>query len=205
MLIRPRDTLGYFRIVVKNQRERLRRWENDPNRKEEDRPEVLRLGACLLPRFTGHEPAYYLRARSLVVNRLGPRKDLALKFLRFLTSEDYSRVVNQTLDFIPPNPAYAMVGVEEGEPELSEQEVYAANLRAMKYRHQSRKSPFLLDSEVGGAIQSQLARLELDPTLDVREALDIAQRECEELIQLNIRRDPALRQRYETLNKGGTL
>ena len=98
-----------------------------------------------------------------------------------------------------------MVGVEEGEPELSEQEVYAANLRAMKYRHQSRKSPFLLDSEVGGAIQSQLTRLELDPTLDVREALYIAQRECEELIQLNIRRDPALRQRYETLNKGGTL
>ena len=205
MLVRPRDTLGYFRIVVKNQRERLRRWENNPNRKEEDRPEVLRVGACLLPRFSDHVPAYYLRARSLVVNRMSPRKDLALKFLRFLTSEDYSRVVNQTLDFIPPNPAYAMVGVEEGEPELSEQEVYAANLRAMKYRHQSRKSPFLLDQEVGGAIQSQLARLELDPTLDVREALDVAQRECEELIQLNIRRDPALRQRYETLNKGGTL
>ena len=83
MLVRPRGSLGYFRVVVKNQRERLSRWQNDPNRKEKDRPEVLRVRACLLPRYAGREPAYYLRARSLVVNRLSGSSTFSMVLARY--------------------------------------------------------------------------------------------------------------------------
>ena len=192
MILRPKETLIQVEMALENQKKRLSHWKSDPNRREKDRPELVRLGAMLMPHFEGMPPAYFVRARCLAVNSRSPRKYEAFRFIQFIRSAEYSRIVNQTHDFIPPIPAYVDLGVPEGPKELSVREIHNINVEALNYAHQTRSSPFLMDLEIDRLLNDQVSRMLSNPNLEVEDLLDEAQRELEEIMSRNIERRPEL-------------
>lgn len=163
------------------------------------RADGLRLGAVMLPHFDGEPPFYRVMSKSVAVNALGERSEEAVKFLAFLATEEYARIINEGVDALPGNPAFADAGLEAGDPELSEIEMHEKMVAAMAHGYQPGQSPFLLTLDVDRVVSAQISRLEADPGLEIAEALAGAQRELEGLMQRNLNRDPQLAKRYLAL------
>jgi ABC-type glycerol-3-phosphate transport system substrate-binding protein len=199
MICTGKWALSNFRSAYKDQIEKLERWQKTPGRKESEKPSVMELGSMLIPHFAGKAPCVLVSSRSTAANGLGPNKKAALQFLQFLASKDYAEIVNGGVDALPGNPKYVNAGLQKGEPALSEIEMHQKTIEAMKYGYQSRRSPFLLSSDVERLLSEQISRIESDPTLSVTAALEAAQHEMELLMQRNLSRDPKLRARYKAL------
>lgn len=199
MIVRPKSLLAYLRQAVDYQREQLEKWKADPDRGTKRRPDVIRVGATLMPHFEGMPPAIGVSARSVAVNRLTAKRDAVLRFLSFLKSEEYCRIVNETLDYLPPNPEFVDSGLSTGYPELSEIEVHRANVEALASGYGPRKSPFLSVIDMNRVITRHLERLNANPALDTRAALRQAREEADALMALNLSRNPRLKERYENL------
>ena len=199
MIVRPKSLLAYLRQAVDHQRDQLEKWQADPDRGNKPRPEVIRVGATLMPHFEGLPPAIGVGARSVAVNRQSTKREAVLRFLSFLRSEEYCRIVNQTLDYLPPIPEFVDAGLSPGYPELSEIKVHRANVESLAYGYSPRKSPFLSVIDLNRVITRHLERLNANPALDTREALRQAKQEAEALIALNLSRNPGLRKRYQDL------
>jgi ABC-type glycerol-3-phosphate transport system substrate-binding protein len=150
------------------------------------------------PHFEGLQMSYWVRSRSAVVNRFATHPERALRFLSFLKTPEYSRTVNQHYAYLPPSPEYMDLGVSDGYPELDEKAAHENSKRALEYGHQTRKSPFLMDLEVKREIDHQLDRLIANPSLEVGQALQDADRNLEALLRRNLRRDPHLADLYQT-------
>lgn len=199
MIVRPKSLLAYLRQAVDYQQEQLEKWRADPNRGEKPRPEVIRVGATLMPHFEGLSPAAATLARSVAVNRQTLKLESVLRFLSFLRSEEYCRIVNQTLDFLPPIPEFIDVGLSPGYPELSEIKVHQTNVASLKFGYSPRKSPFLSLIDMNRVVTRHLERMNTNLALDTREALRQAKKEAEALMALNLSRNPRLKERYRKL------
>jgi multiple sugar transport system substrate-binding protein len=202
MITRPKSMLSYLRQAIDHQKVQLAKWETDPDRKEADRPEVIRVGATLLPHFEGLTPSYGVIARSVAVNRRSPKREAVLRFLSFLKTEEYCRIVNETLDYLPPNPRYVDVGLSPGYAELSELEVHYVNVEALKFGYSPRKSIFLSLIDLNRILARHLERMNTNRNLDTRTALREARKEADALMHLNLKRNPHLRRRYEAIVNG---
>ncbi len=167
--------------------------------------EAMRLGAVMLPHFPDRPPAYRVMSKSTAVNALSPRREEAVKFLAFLASEPYARIINGGVDSLPGNPAYENAGLEPGDAELSELAMHETTVDAMRFGYQPRPSPFLLNVDVNRVLDSQISRLEANPDLSIPAALASAQRELQTLMQRNLSRDPQLREQYRALTGRDTV
>jgi ABC-type glycerol-3-phosphate transport system substrate-binding protein len=153
----------------------------------------------MLPHIAGLRPRYAVSARSVAINALSHNRREALKFVKFLASKEYSQIVNEGVDALPGNPQFANVGLQEGEPALSELEMHRNTIKTLEYGHQLRRSPFLLTSDVGRVLSDGISRIESDASLPVAAVLAGAQEELERLMQRNLDRDPMLREKYKQL------
>ena len=202
MIVRPKSLLSYLRQAIDHQRDQRAKWEANPGRRDEDRPEVIRIGATLMPHFEGQPPFYAVTARSVAVNRRSAKLPTVLKFLSFLKSEEYCRIVNETLDYLPPNPRYVDVGLSPGYEELSELQAHRINVDALQFGYSPRKSAFLSLIDLNRVLNRHLARMNANRALDTRTALRQAREEAEALIDLNLKRNPRLKRRYDEILKG---
>lgn len=157
----------------------------------------LRIGAALIPRFAGKEPAYRVMLRGAAINARSPNRQEALKFLRYLAGPEYSELINRNADFLPGNPQYADLGIVPGPPDLSRLELHEKTKAAMAYTYQPRMSPFLLLGDVYRVLEAQIGRLESNPGLPVEDVLRSAQDELETLLRRNLAHDPDLKKLYE--------
>ena len=198
MVFRPKSMLVHLRYALENQKKAREEWLADPSRREDQRPEVLELGTAVPPRFGDREPAYWARARSVLVNRFGPNPERALRFLAYLRTPEYSRAVNENYDYMPPEPAFVDLGVGQGYSELDEVGAHENSKRALEFGHITRKSPFLQDLEVKRAVDQQIERLIADPGLTVEAVLADARRELEGVMRQRLGRDPDLMQLYQS-------
>ena len=162
-------------------------------------PNLLRLGATLIPHFKDMPPFYGVGARTAVINARSPYRDQALNFLKYLASADYCGSINRGVDALPGNPEHARLGLEPGVPEFSEVEIHETTIAAMEYGYRPRFSPFLLTSDVERVLRGQADRLEASPGFDVDQSLQDAEDELLRLMQRNLNRSPELRERYRAL------
>ena len=202
MIVRPKSLLSYLRQAIDHQRDQLAKWEANPRRRDEDRPEIIRVGATLMPHFEGQPLSYAVTARSVAVNRRSAKLPAVLKFLSFLKSEEYCRIVNETLDYLPPNPRYVDVGLSSGYKELAELEVHRTNVDALRFGYSPRKSAFLSLLDLNRVLNRHLARMNANRALGTRTALRQAREEAEALTDLNLKRNPRLKRRYDEILKG---
>jgi len=199
MIVAGKWTLITFRRAHEDQKAKLAAWEADPNHDPAARPEVLRLGSVPVPHFEGRTPSYRVQSRSAAINSRSPCREQALRFQQYLAGPEYSRLVNEGVDALCGNPAYASLGLKEGVADLSELEMHSNTVASMQYGYQQRRSPFLLQLDVERVINDASGRMESDPRMPIERLLADAQRDLETLMQRNIDRDPALRERYRKL------
>jgi multiple sugar transport system substrate-binding protein len=69
-----------------------------------------KLGAVRLPRFPGRPMTGMTDTRAAGVNAMSPHRMEALKFLTYLAGADYSRLIVEDGDSLPPNPLLATSG-----------------------------------------------------------------------------------------------
>lgn len=69
----------------------------------DDRANLLHIGVAHVPTTTG-APYYEAAARVAIINRASPRAEQAVRFLRFLASDDYNNQINFTFDSISGTP-----------------------------------------------------------------------------------------------------
>jgi len=159
-----------------------------------DRP--LRLGAVLIPKFSGHAPSYRVRGRIAGINARSPRREQALAFLQYLAGPTYSRLLNESADWLPGNPRYAGLGVEPGASALDRPLLQKTTEEAMTYGYAMRRSPFLLTSEVSRVLNEQIGRMESNPSIPVEVLLKTADDALRVLLRRNLDRNPALKHLY---------
>ena len=163
------------------------------------RARVIRLGSVRMPHMPGMPPRYRIGAKSTAVNALGKHKDQAMEVLAYLAGPEYSAIINEGVDALPGNPAYADLGIQPGEPDLSELEMHRNTVDSMKDGYLVKPSPFLLMQDVYRVVKDQIGRVESDENLPVASALEAAREELLTLMQRNLDRDSALAARYQTL------
>ena len=190
-IVSGKFALATLRGFVAMQKKNLAGWEASPIG---PRPEVLRIGAAALPHFPGRPSCGVALSQTVVIN--GNSRHIAgdLAFLRFLASDAYARMVESY--GIPGNPKLANVDYPASDPELSEREITRCVVESLRSGYQTRKSPFLLDFDVDRVLDAQVARLEADPSLNTDQLVAEAQRELDETLRLNLRRDPRLAKLY---------
>ncbi|MFO1448173.1 MAG: extracellular solute-binding protein [Opitutaceae bacterium] len=194
-LVTGKFALASLREFVSHQKKQQDRWQADPVRQRtEAKPEVLRLGAFLLPRFPDRRPGVVATAQTVVINPTSPHREEAMIFLRFLATDTYARMVMPY--GLPGNPRRVTYDFPVTHPELAEHEVTRCVVAALDYGYQLRKSPFLLDVDIDRALEHQIARLESNPDTDIRNLLAETQRELEAMLQANLRRDSRLAALY---------
>lgn len=153
----------------------------------------LRLGAVLLPKFSEKPPSYLVSARIAGINARSPHREEALKFLQYLAGPTYSRLLNEGIDALPGNPAYADLGVEPGPPALDRVAMQNLTKEAMNFGYTLRQSPFILLGDVYRILQNQISRLESDPTLTTEYLLASADTDLQTLMRRNLERNPKLK------------
>lgn len=191
VLLTGKFALASLREFVAHQKRLLALWEADPERQRtEPKPEVLRLGSILLPRFPDRPPGVVANAQTVMINPSSPHRSEAFEFLQFLGTDTYARMVMPY--GLPGNPRRVTYDFPATHPELAEHEVTRTVVASLEHGYQLRKSPFLLDLDIDRILTQQMARLEANPTMDIGVLLSEAQRELEALVQINLRRDPQL-------------
>ncbi len=194
-IVSGKFALASLRGFVEEQKRLLARWEADPERqRREPRPEVLRIGVFPLPHFAGMPQSCVALSQTVVINPDSKHREQALKFLQFLASDTYARMVE--VYGMPGNPRQVSYTYPISHEELAEHDITRCVVEMMRFGYQTRKSPFLLNFDVERVLNEQALRLEADPSLDVGTMLAGAQRELDELLQLNLRHDPQLAALY---------
>jgi hypothetical protein len=181
-----------FRAAYKDEVERA---GNDPAKLAR----VIRLGSVHMPHMAGSAPVYRVGAKSTAVNALGPDREKALAFLTYLAGPEYSAIINEGVDALPGNPAYADYGLQPGIPALGELEMHRNTVESMKFGYVLRQSPFLLTEDIYTVIKEQISRVEADPDLPVANELRAAEDQLLTLMQRNLDRDPALAAKFKAL------
>lgn len=195
VLITGKFALASLREFVAHQKKLLARWEADPVRQRtEPKPEVLRLGGFLLPRFPDRPPGVVATAQTVVINPTTLHRAEALEFLRFLATDTYARMVMPY--GLPANPHRVTYDFPASHEELAEHEVTRCVVSSLEHGYQLRKSPFLLDIDIERTLAQQIARLEANPAMDIKGLLAEAQADLEAMLQVNLRRDPQLAELY---------
>src|SRR5688572_7338844 len=195
VLITGKFALASLREFVAHQKKQLARWEADPERQRtEPKPEVLRLGGFMLPRFPDRPPGVVANAQTVVINPSSPHRAEALEFLRFLSTDTYAQMVMPY--GLPANPARVTYDFPATHTELAKHEVTRAVVASLAHGYQLRKSPFLLDIDIERTLAQQIARMEANPSLDIKALLAEAQADLEGMLQVNLKRDPKLAELY---------
>ena len=176
-------------------RDQLDRAGNDPAAQAR----VIRLGSVHMPHMTGQPAHYRIGSKSTAINALGKHREDALAFLQYLTGPEYASIINEGVDALPGNPAYADYGLQEGVPALSELEMHHNTVESMSNGYPLRQSPFLLTQEVYRVVNEQISRIESDPDLPIANALAATEEALLTLMQRNLDRNPPLAARYKAL------
>jgi multiple sugar transport system substrate-binding protein len=154
------------------------------------------LGACLLPHVEGREPTGLCDTRAAGINAMGANKEEALHFLEYLASPQYSELIVQDGDSMPPNPALAQSGemlVNDAEPDPAFHQPF---VEAMENAQPADLSPFMDALVMRRWLGEAIDRVEeqVEPPDVAFKALTA---EINRTIRKNLERQPYLQEVYE--------
>jgi multiple sugar transport system substrate-binding protein len=163
------------------------------------------LSAVLLPRVPGQPLRGVVDSRACGVNAHLPpqRREQALKFLQYLASENYGRIIVNDGDALPPNPDLARDGVALVNAGVPNPRFHQAFIDAMKYARPRDISPFIESGPADRWLKERIEQVEnLDPSkvdgpAEVRRIMQSLAREIDYQIRVNLERRDSLQKRYE--------
>lgn len=153
------------------------------------------LAAVPLPRVGSRSSSGVAFTRAAGINIKSPRRQEALRFLQYLASPEYGRVIVEDGDALPPNPHVAETGgmlVNEMVPDAGFHQVFIdaiRNARSLDF------SPFIDASEMTRWIKEFLEKVE-NRLLPPDQALHALATQIDERIRMNLERRPDLQKKY---------
>jgi len=167
-----------------------------------DRPRLLQVGVAHVPSVTG-TPFYMAGARVAVVNRSSELREEAVRFLRFLGSEIYNEQINGAFDSICGVPEYCLdedgiAGPPRALPGLEQMDSPVFVEAMLDYAEPEQLSDFIGPGRLGalaGPVIEKLEKRDIGPA----EAARVIENRINMQIAANLRRDDALRERWEAM------
>jgi multiple sugar transport system substrate-binding protein len=163
-------------------------------------PEIQgKLGAARLPRFVRVRDgqrivlpsAGSVGARAAGINARSPRAKEAMKFLQYLASPEYGRLIVEGGDSFPPNPSLGRSGAEMVNAIVPDPQFHQVFVDAMNSARVLDNSPYIDASLVYQWVKERVDRVE-NRLMTPEEAMrDVAR----EINERNLKRDPELRRR----------
>ena len=185
------------------QRQAKEKWiEEHPDAEKYEGPEVLRLGACLVPRFKDSKRYTELRARCVGINKQSKNREAALNFMQYLTSEEYSRIINQGADSMPGNKKYISMDLFRHPDWPGEEEAHLMSIKSIPDGRIASRSMFISNATVNRLFGKAVQQLVAEPELNPEDIARIMQRASDKInleISRAIERNPHLQKIYEKL------
>ncbi len=168
----------------------------------DDRARLVQLGVAHVPTVTG-TPLYVAGARVAVVNRSSRHVEHATRFLRFLATETYNEHINQTFDSICGVPEFCtdedgIAGPPRPLPGLEAMDSPVFAEAMLEHARAEQLSPFIGRGRLGDLATPVIERLQ-NRDVGPAEAARLIEKRINDQIADNLRRDDALRRRWESL------
>lgn len=166
---------------------------------DNDRANLLRIGVAHIPTTEG-TPWYEAAARVAIVNRAGPRANLATRFLEFLASDEYNNQINFSFDSISGTPGIiarnGIAGPPRALPGLEgfDSPIFVEAME--KYAHPWELSPFIGRNRLGQLVGPILEQL-TNNAVGAAEAARLIEDRINAQIAANLSRDSTLRAEWE--------
>ena len=154
------------------------------------------LGAVVVPRVGDRPSSSVAGTRAAAINAKSTHRDAALKFLQYLASPEYSKMIVDDGDSLPPNPAVAASGeamVNEMVPDAAFHEPFR---QAILNAHPLNFSPFIDAMTVSRWIQEYVDKVD-NRLLTPEQALRALTLQIDKQICINLEREPGLQKLYE--------
>lgn len=165
----------------------------------EDQRNLLRIGVAHVPTGSG-TPFYEAAARVAIVNRAGPKTELAARFIEFLASDEYNNQINFTFDSISGTPGIIARNGISGPPralpglEAFDSPVFVEAME--RYAHPWELSPFIGRNRLGQLVGPIIEQL-TNNTIGAAEAARLIEDRINAQIHANLTRDDTLRAEWE--------
>lgn len=154
------------------------------------------LGCTLLPRVGDRPSCGVTDSRGAGINVKSPHRKQALEFMQYLASPEYSKVIVQDGDSLPPDPQLARTGqqlVDRYEPDPSFQQTFVV---AEKNARPLDVSPFIDPSQVGRWFTDTTQEVE-NNLMTPQAAMQALSNQINQQIRVNLERRPDLQAKYE--------
>jgi len=177
-----------------------------PDAKKYEGPKILRMGACLIPRFKNEKRYTRYGARCAGVNQQSPRKEEALKFLQYLASKEYSKTINDGADSKPGNKKYNTLKHFMHPDWPEEKQIHELSLKAIPDGRMIPRSLFVSYQSIMRNFKLVGDKIVSDPNLtkeELKRTLQIVTDNINMEIARNIKRNPKLLKVYENMLKNG--
>lgn len=156
------------------------------------------IGVALLPCPPGTAPLSYAGARGPGINVNSPRREEAVKFLAYLASDDYGRVIAQSSDALPPSATFARTVENLLNPDYPWETYQEKFVESMNNARSTEISPFVNLKTVDRLWREHIELIENGAMTPERAMVELTKR-VNTIIERNVREQPALRERWETL------
>lgn len=157
-----------------------------------------KLGNTRLPRLPGYASSGAIETRAAGINAKSHKAKDALKFLQYLASEEYTEIIIQDGDGIPPNPNYVRSGedlVNKFMPDPVFQEPFIDSVKSARAFN---LSPFINSDLVFRWIYEARDRV-ANGLQEPEAAFRGVAEEVESEIRKNLERNPALQRKFEEI------
>lgn len=154
------------------------------------------IGIAPVPRLVGFHSMSRIETRAAAVNAKSPHWREALKFLTYLASPEYTKIIIQDGDGIPPNPEVATSGEAMVNSLLPDPAIQQSFLEATKNARSLRLSAFVENGQVTRWIDEAQGFVDNKIKTPEKAMRDLAA-EVNRTIRLNLERRPDLQRRFE--------
>lgn len=198
--------ISFRRFIAEQTRARQDWLTEHPGANPDDGPEILRMGACQIPRFKEGRRYTITGARCAGINAAGPNREKALNFLQYLAGEKYSQLINEGADSKPGNVKYNTLEQFVSPEWPGEEEVHAASLRAIPFGRTRRTSMLVNVTIIDDEFLQVKSKIEASPDMTrdmIASELKRASDRVNLIIARNIKRNPKVRVMYNALLANG--
>jgi multiple sugar transport system substrate-binding protein len=158
------------------------------------------LGVVTLPRIEGGVPASYSGTRGPGINVNSKNREAALKFLSYLGSDEYAKIIAMSADALPPNAEYGSDPDNLLNPEYPEENYQEAFIKSMEYAEPIELSPFVNPKFVWRVWEETLDYIS-NGLKTPEEACREAAKRINDEMDRTLRNRPDLKEQYDRLNR----
>lgn len=164
-----------------------------------DFPGMLpKIGAVRLPRAPGRESRGFINARAAAINVNSRHRDAGLKFLQYLASREYSELIVQDGDALPPNPRYAQTGGQLVNAAMRDPAFHQTFIDAAGAGGVVDVSPFIDALMFNRLLEEALDKMERQ-MVSPEDGMRALAKETNMIIRRNLERRPDLQRRFEQI------